>query len=97
MILCSLGIRYKSYCSNVGRTFMIDPDATQEKNYLYLVELQKYALSELKEGAVARDVYQKVVEKIQTDREDLLPYFVKTVGFGVSHLYSLDAHSLELT
>lgn len=25
VILCSLGIRYKSYCSNVGRTFMIDP------------------------------------------------------------------------
>ena len=64
---------------------MIDPDASQEKNYLYLVELQKYALSELKEGAVARDVYQKVVEKIQTERDDLLPYFVKTLGFGVSH------------
>lgn len=26
VILCSLGIRYKSYCSNVGRTFLIDPD-----------------------------------------------------------------------
>lgn len=25
VILCSLGVRYKSYCSNVGRTFMIDP------------------------------------------------------------------------
>ena len=25
VILCSLGARYKSYCSNVGRTFLIDP------------------------------------------------------------------------
>lgn len=25
IILCSLGVRYKSYCSNIGRTFMIDP------------------------------------------------------------------------
>ena len=25
IILCSLGARYKSYCSNIGRTFMIDP------------------------------------------------------------------------
>lgn len=106
VILCSLGIRYKSYCSNVGRTFMIDPDAVrgacrfasatsveadqlsfveqaQEKNYLYLVDLQTYALGELKEGVLARDVYTKVVEKIQSEREDLLPYFVKTVGFGV--------------
>lgn len=26
VILCSIGIRYKSYCSNVSRTFIIDPD-----------------------------------------------------------------------
>lgn len=26
IILASLGIRYKSYCANVGRTFMVDPD-----------------------------------------------------------------------
>lgn len=25
VILCSLGARYKSYCSNIGRTFLIDP------------------------------------------------------------------------
>ncbi|GAA6024570.1 hypothetical protein JCM11491_002703 [Sporobolomyces phaffii] len=83
VILCSLGIRYKSYCSNVGRTFMIDPDAQQEKNYLFLVELQKYALAELKDGVVAKDVYQRVADRIQADRSDLLPYFAKTAGFGM--------------
>ncbi len=25
IILCSLGVRYKSYCSNIARTFLIDP------------------------------------------------------------------------
>lgn len=25
IVLCSLGARYKSYCSNVGRTFLFDP------------------------------------------------------------------------
>lgn len=30
VILCSLGIRYKSYCSNVGRTFLIDPDSVHQ-------------------------------------------------------------------
>jgi nucleosome binding factor SPN SPT16 subunit len=24
-ILCSFGARYKSYCSNIGRTYLIDP------------------------------------------------------------------------
>ncbi|GAA5828631.1 hypothetical protein JCM11251_000879 [Rhodosporidiobolus azoricus] len=83
VIICSLGIRYKSYCSNVGRTFMIDPTPEQEKNYLFLVELQKFALSELKEGAVCKDVYQKVFDKIQADRPDLVEYFVKNAGFGM--------------
>ena len=62
----------------------------QEKNYLFVVELQKYALSELKDGVVAKDLYQKVVDKIQADRPDLLQYFVKTAGFGVrSQFHSL--------
>lgn len=62
---------------------MIDPSADHEKNYLFLVELQKFALGELKDGAVCKDVYQKVVDKIEADRADLLPYFAKTAGFGV--------------
>jgi len=24
-IICSLGVRYKSYCTNISRTFLIDP------------------------------------------------------------------------
>lgn len=101
VILCSLGIRYKSYCSNVGRTFLIDPDQVsphpslprvvlmmrcvqaQEKNYLYLVDLQKYVLAELKDGAVGKELYTQVVDKIEAERPDLSPYFVKTLGFGV--------------
>jgi nucleosome binding factor SPN SPT16 subunit len=124
VILCSLGIRYKSYCSNVGRTFMIDPtpvrrasspvpfifpssrcfvrsgqaserqklttvhdddvEQEQEKNYLFVAELQKFALAELKDGVVCKDFYQKVVDKIQADRPDLAERFVKSAGFGVS-------------
>lgn len=33
VILASLGVRYKSYCSNVGRTFMIDPHKVREASY----------------------------------------------------------------
>lgn len=43
VILCSLGIRYKSYCSNVGRTFMIDPTpvrlAFSPSSFLFLFSL----------------------------------------------------------
>ncbi|BGP34967.1 FACT complex subunit spt16 [Rhodotorula toruloides] len=66
-ILCSLSMRRKSHCSNVGRTFMIDPTKDQEKNYLFLINLQKYAIGELRDGATCKDVHQKVVDKINAD------------------------------
>jgi nucleosome binding factor SPN SPT16 subunit len=25
-IVCSLGVRYKSYCSNISRTFLVNPE-----------------------------------------------------------------------
>ena len=56
----------------------------QEKNYIFVVDLQKFVLSELREGAIAKDVYTKALEKIRTERPDLEPYFIKTFGFGVS-------------
>ncbi|KAK4056165.1 FACT complex subunit spt16 [Microbotryomycetes sp. JL221] len=94
VILCSLGIRYKSYCSNVGRTFMIDPHSTQDKNYLYLIELQKFVVNELKTGTICKDVYIKTLEKIQTDREDLVQYFVKTCGFAMGLEFRDSAYTL---
>ncbi|GJN94764.1 hypothetical protein Rhopal_007856-T1 [Rhodotorula paludigena] len=94
VILCSLGIRYKSYCSNVGRTFMIDPTPDQEKDYLFLCDLQKFAVGELREGAVCKDVYQKVVDKINSDRPDLLEYFAKTAGFGMGLEFRDSAYPL---
>lgn len=94
VILCSLGIRYKSYCSNVARTFMIDPDTTQEKNYLFLVELQKFGVSELKNGVVAKDFFATIVDKITAEREDLLPFFAKPAGFGMGLEFRDAAYTL---
>ncbi|BGP11874.1 FACT complex subunit spt16 [Rhodotorula toruloides] len=95
VILCSLGIRYKSYCSNVGRTFMIDPTKDQEKNYLFLIDLQKHAIGELRDGVTCKDVYQKVVDKINADRPDLLQYFAKTAGFGMGIEFRDPAYPLS--
>ncbi|KAK9895707.1 SPT16-domain-containing protein [Cystobasidium minutum MCA 4210] len=83
VILCSLGVRYKSYCSNVGRTFMIDPHETQESNYMFLLSLQTYATELIKEGAIIKDVYNQLVQKIRDEKPDLEKYFVKTAGFTI--------------
>jgi nucleosome binding factor SPN SPT16 subunit len=68
----------------------------QEKNYLFVVDLQKFALGELRDGAVCKDVYQKIVDKIQSDRPDLLQYFAKTAGFGMGLEFRDAAYPLTL-
>ncbi|POW03010.1 hypothetical protein PSHT_11849 [Puccinia striiformis] len=83
IIIASLGIRYKSYCSNVARTIMIDPHPTQEANYTYLLELQKFALESMKEGVAAKDFYDTVKSKVAADRAELETRLPKNFGFSL--------------
>ncbi|KAF8929066.1 putative SPT16-general chromatin factor [Dissophora ornata] len=81
-IICSLGVRYKSYCSNIGRTFLIDPNKTQDKNYTFLLDVQRKVLDTMKEGVVIKDVYSRALDYIRNRRPDLEKKFVKNLGFG---------------
>ncbi|KAI9316735.1 FACT complex subunit-domain-containing protein [Dichotomocladium elegans] len=83
VIICSLGIRYKCYCSNIGRTFLVDPNKTQEKNYEFLLELQEKVMESIHDGVKIRDVYKQALEYIVAKRPDLEKHFTKTVGFGM--------------
>ncbi|KAI7860506.1 FACT complex subunit-domain-containing protein [Circinella umbellata] len=83
VIICSLGIRYKYYCSNIGRTFLIDPNKTQEKNYEFLLELQKKILDNIHDGVKIRDVYESAMEYIKTKRPDLEKHLTRSLGFGM--------------
>ncbi|KAK9717864.1 FACT complex subunit spt16, variant 2 [Basidiobolus ranarum] len=80
-IVCSLGIRYKSYCSNIGRTFLIDPNKTQERNYEFLLDLQRRVIETVKEGVLLKDVYLKALSFIKNKRPELESHFVKNCGF----------------
>ena len=80
-ILCSLGVRYRNYCSNVSRSYLIDPTKEQEANYAFLLELQKYVIQEMKDGIVAKDLYEKAVKYVQEHRPELSSHFVKNLGF----------------
>ncbi|KAJ3295292.1 FACT complex subunit spt16 [Rhizoclosmatium sp. JEL0117] len=82
-ILCSLGVRYKNYCSNMSRTFFINPEKGKEKNYIFLCELQTYVLSLLKDGAICKDVYAQAVQFVESNRPELVPNFVKSAGFAI--------------
>ncbi|KAG5439124.1 hypothetical protein PCANB_001423 [Pneumocystis canis] len=83
VILCSLGLRYKSYCSNIGRTYMIDPNKSQENYYDFLLLLQKKVFESIKDGAVIKDVYNKALGLIRMKYPELESKFVRNIGFGI--------------
>ncbi|CAN6642426.1 FACT complex subunit Spt16p [Trichomonascus vanleenenianus] len=83
VILCSLGLRYKSYCSNVSRTFLIDPTKAQEENYNFLLALQAKALDAIKAGVACKDVYAAAVDYVKDKKPELVGNMLKNVGWGM--------------
>ena len=46
-----LGTRYKSYCSNVVRTLLVEPTAEMQSNYELLVRVEEEIVNTLRHGA----------------------------------------------
>ncbi|CAO3587831.1 unnamed protein product [Absidia cylindrospora] len=83
VILCSLGVRYKYYCSNIARTYLIDPTKTQEKNYEFLLDLQHRVMETIRDGTKIKEIYNKALAYIRSIRPDLESHFTKNAGFGL--------------
>ena len=56
----SVGARYTQYCSNVGRTYMVDPTKTQEATYAAVLKAQEAGIAALVEGATCASVFEAV-------------------------------------
>lgn len=52
--------------------------------YALLLALQAELLLKMKDGAVARDVYNHALSYIREKKPELEKHFVKNIGFGVS-------------
>ena len=50
VITCSLGVRYKFYCSNIVRTLMVEPTEEQQQLYNYLLSVLDYIFDKLRPG-----------------------------------------------
>lgn len=57
----------------------------QESAYNLLLNLQAEILQRMKDGAVARDLYQHAVSYVKKHKPDYEKHFVKNIGFGVSY------------
>ncbi|KAI3400100.1 hypothetical protein diail_4330 [Diaporthe ilicicola] len=83
VIVAGMGLRYRSYCSSIARTYMVDPNKTQESNYKFLLTVHNMILKEIRDGAVAKDVYNKALGYVKSKKPELEKHFVKNVGFGI--------------
>jgi nucleosome binding factor SPN SPT16 subunit len=81
-IIAGLGFRYKTYCSILARTFLIDPSKSQIANYKILLAAHDTVMKEVKDGAIIKDVYNKALSFVKSKKPDLEKHFGKTVGFA---------------
>ncbi|NWZ60673.1 SP16H protein, partial [Haliaeetus albicilla] len=82
-ITCAMGIRYKSYCSNLVRTLMVDPPQEMQDHYAFLLQLQDEMLKEMRHGTKLCDVYGAVMDVVKKQKPELLSKITKNLGFGV--------------
>ena len=102
-IICSLGLRYKSFCSNIARTFLIEPTKEQEKNYKFLMELQSHIIGFMRPKVKLCDVYDEGIRYLESTRSDLQSNVTNNFGFSMGIefresefiLNSKNQHSLE--
>lgn len=82
-IIAALGLRYRSYCSIIARTYLVDPNESQESNYKLLLNVHQMVIQEAREGAQVKDLYNKALSVIKGTKPEMEKHFLKNVGGGI--------------
>ncbi|CAG5011929.1 unnamed protein product [Parnassius apollo] len=82
-IVCSLGARYKSYCSNIVRTLLVNPTDEIQSNYNFLINLEEEVMKHLVAGAKLSAVYEAGLELAKKEKPDLVDNLTKSFGFAM--------------
>jgi nucleosome binding factor SPN SPT16 subunit len=83
VVICAIGSRYNSYCSNVARTFLFDANPVQSKAYEVLLKAQEAAINALKPGNNAASVYQAALLIVEKEAPELALNLTKSAGTGI--------------
>ncbi|KAG1901704.1 FACT complex subunit-domain-containing protein [Suillus fuscotomentosus] len=95
VFLIAVGMRYKGYCANLGRSIIVDPSKEQEAIYNLLLSMQSEMLKEIKDGVSAREVYQWALDIVKKEKPELEKNFVKNAGFGTGVEFRDSAYLLS--
>lgn len=83
IILCSLGARYKGYCANMSRTYMVDVPPKVEKTYSQMLALYSVCLEKMIVGNELKDVYLAAKAHLTAKAPALAASLPKTLGFAM--------------
>ena len=85
VILCTLGARYKGYCSCISRTLLAPAASdTQKQNYEVLLALQKHLMERLlKPGEKLSGIYAACVAFLKDKSPALAGHITKSIGFSM--------------
>ncbi|KAF7127189.1 hypothetical protein RHSIM_Rhsim11G0099900 [Rhododendron simsii] len=95
VIICAVGSRYSSYCSNVARTYLIDSTETQSKAYDVLLRAHEAAIGALNPGNKVSAVYQAALSVVERDAPDLVANLTKSAGTGIGLEFRESGFSLN--
>ncbi|XP_068904164.1 FACT complex subunit spt16 isoform X2 [Tenebrio molitor] len=82
-VICSLGARYKSYCSNIVRTLLVNPVEEVQNNYNFLVNLEEEVLKKLQAGTKLSEVYEAGYNYVKKEKPSLADNLTKNFGFAM--------------
>ena len=83
VIISALGLRYQTYGAMVARTYMVGPNKEQEAAYKLLLATHDIAIKSIKDGVVAKDVYNKALAHLKSKKPEWEKNFPKNVGYGI--------------
>lgn len=83
VIVCSLGARYKSYCSNIVRTLLVNPTKSIEDSYNFLLQLEEEIFKKLVAGVKISEVYEAGVKYVKDEKPEMLDHLTKNFGFAM--------------
>lgn len=83
IIIAGFGFRYKTYASMILRTYLVDPNKSQEANYKLLQNIHAAVLADMRDGAVAKDIYNKALGMVRAKKPELEKNFLKNIGSSI--------------
>ena len=85
VIVVSFGARYRNYCSNIARTFLVDAPQKVTDTYDVLLEVQDACLKAMKPGNQLKAVYKAAISHIKERKgfEYLVDHLPKSLGFCI--------------